>query len=207
MKTMKTCKRALQSACMLAFFCIAEAQDKVSLTMNGREATMSNGILNVVVDQYGRVKTLNYEGDVHLSASIAGASRTPSIKVAINGTNKATWQFPTNDAGIYRSSNVAGRYDVRTCSFAASLLKQGENRFTLTYSGGDGSGVMWDCLKLEAGAVVTNDVRSVLAETASASVVYYDLRGRRVEAPRHPGIYIWRQGSKSGKPSSDKTCD
>lgn len=54
----------------------------------------------------------SYEGDVHLTASIAGASRTPSIKVAVNGTDKATWQFPTNDAGIYiwRQANRSGKF-------------------------------------------------------------------------------------------------
>lgn len=53
-----------------------------------------------------------YEGDVHLTASIAGASRTPSIKVAVNGTDKSTWQFPTNDAGIYiwRQANRSGKF-------------------------------------------------------------------------------------------------
>ena len=140
-----------------------------------------------------------YEGNAHLTASIAGASRTPNIKVAINGTNKATWQFPTNDAGIYRSSNVAGRYDMRTCTFPASLLKQGENRLTLTYSGSNGSGVMWDCLKLETGAIITNGIENIYAENDSAPIQYYDLRGLRINAPQQQGIYIWRQGSRSGK--------
>lgn len=44
----------------------AQAQNKVTLSQNGRETTMSNGLLNVVIDQYGRVKTLNYEGSENL---------------------------------------------------------------------------------------------------------------------------------------------
>ena len=148
-----------------------------------------------------------FDGDAHLTASIAGASRTPTIKVAVNGTNKATWTFPTNDAGIYRSSNVAGRYDVKTCTFPASLLKQGENKLTLTYSGSNGSGVMWDCLKLEAGPVVTNEINNVTASTDSRLHIY-TLRGEKVgvisrqainELPLPKGVYIWRSGNKSGK--------
>lgn len=44
----------------------ARAQDKVTLSQNGRETTMSNGLLDVVIDQYGRVKTMNYEGSENL---------------------------------------------------------------------------------------------------------------------------------------------
>ena len=49
----------------------AKAQQAVTLTQNGREITMSNGILNVVIDQYGRVKTLNYEGSENLLGDAA----------------------------------------------------------------------------------------------------------------------------------------
>ena len=154
-----------------------------------------------------------YTGDAHLTASIAGASRTPTIKVAINGTNKDTWNFPTNDAGIYRSSNVAGRYDTRTCTFPSSLLKVGENKLTLTYDGKDGSGVMWDYLKLEVGEAITTSIAEAPLPSGEGLGVgpmlrIYNLQGRLMGVfPRQPlsklslpkGIYIWTCGSQSGK--------
>ena len=58
-------RRILFFATML-IITTARAQDKVTLSQNGRETTMSNGLLNVVIDQYGRVKTMNYEGSENL---------------------------------------------------------------------------------------------------------------------------------------------
>lgn len=58
-------RRILFFATML-IITTARAQDKVTLSQNGRETTMSNGLLDVVIDQYGRVKTMNYEGSENL---------------------------------------------------------------------------------------------------------------------------------------------
>ena len=135
-----------------------------------------------------------YTGDVHFTAAVAGASRTPTVTVAVNGTTAATWKFPFNDAGIYRSSHVAGRYSLRTCTFPASRLKVGQNKLTLSYSGGDGSGVMWDCLKLEAGDAITDNITSIPGESGLRGICY-DMQGRRVAAPTRSGIHI-----RDGKP-------
>ena len=138
---------------------------------------------------FGRYATGGRTGTVY-----HGASRTPKITVAVNGTDKATWQFPTNDAGVYRSSNVAGRYATQTCTFPASLLKIGENRLTLTYDGKDGCGVMWDFLKLEAGAVVTSNIADTeIRNNGATEKVYKYLQNGRLVI-RKNGMHYNAQG-------------
>jgi rhamnogalacturonan endolyase len=95
-----------------------------------------------------------YTGNAYLTASIAGATNKPKVAVGVNGTNKANWSFSTNDGAIYRSARLGGRHDLKTLTFPASLLKKGENKITLTLSGISGNGgILWDCLKLEAGGL------------------------------------------------------
>ncbi|MBR3521952.1 MAG: hypothetical protein IKN75_05420 [Prevotella sp.] len=96
-------------------------------------------------------------GRVCLTASIAGCSGTGSqITVKVNGTTRATWKPGINDACIYRSALNSGRHYVYRTDFVNTGLKVGENTVTFTYSGGGSKdGIMYDCIKLEAGDVIT----------------------------------------------------
>ena len=96
-------------------------------------------------------------GRVYLTASLAGCSGTGStITVKVNGTQRATWKPGVNDACIYRSAINSGRHYVFTTDFINTGLKVGENTVSFTYSGGGSKdGIMYDCIKLEAGELVT----------------------------------------------------
>jgi rhamnogalacturonan endolyase len=97
-----------------------------------------------------------YTGNAVLTASIAGAANSPSVTVYVNGSNRGSWSF-TNDACIYRSAVLGGRHGVKTLTFPASLLVKGKNTVKLTMSNpGNRGGVMYDCLKLETGGLLTN---------------------------------------------------
>ena len=112
-----------------------------------------------------------YTGDAVLTASLAGCTGTgTTVTVGVNGSTKATWKPGVNDAGIYRSAVNSGFHHLLNCTFAASLLKKGTNTITLKMTGnGSNGGFMYDCLKLEAGDIVTA-VNSVTAdETADNS--------------------------------------
>ena len=132
-----------------------------------------------------------YTGTAYLTASVAGSANKPKVAVGVNGSTKTTWSFSNNDAGIYRSAVLGGRHQVLTCSFAASALKKGENKVTLTMSGiKSNGGVMWDCLKLEAGSAVTTGVSEIPFKTVSVPAVY-TLDGRKLSGePTRRGIYI-----------------
>lgn len=97
-------------------------------------------------------------GRVYLTASLAGCSGTGSmITVKVNGIQRATWKPGINDASIYRSAINSGRHYVYTCDFLNTGLKVGENTVAFTYSGGGSKdGIMYDCIKLEAGEIVTD---------------------------------------------------
>ena len=99
-------------------------------------------------------------GRVCLTASIAGcASEKASIAVKLNGTVKATWKPGYKDASVYRSALNSGRHYVYTCDFPASELKEGTNLLTFQISGTGGkNGIMYDCIKLEAGDPVTDGI-------------------------------------------------
>ena len=96
-------------------------------------------------------------GRVHLTASIAGCSGTGSqIAVTVNGTSRGTWKPGVNDACVYRSALNSGRHYVFTTDFVNTGLKVGENTIQLRLSGAGGKdGIMYDCIKLEAGDVIT----------------------------------------------------
>jgi rhamnogalacturonan endolyase len=96
-------------------------------------------------------------GRVYLTASLAGCSGSGStITVKVNGTQRATWKPGFNDASVYRSAINSGRHYVYTTDFPNTGLQTGENTVTFTYSGGGSKdGVMYDCIKLEAGELVT----------------------------------------------------
>lgn len=112
-----------------------------------------------------------YTGTAALTASLAGCTGTgTTVTVAVNGTTRATWKPGINDAGIYRSAVNSGFHHLQTCTFPASSLKNGSNTITLKMTGnGSNGGFMYDCLKLEAGDIVTA-VNGVTAdETAKNS--------------------------------------
>ena len=114
-------------------------------------------------------------GRVYLTASLAGCSGTGStITVKVNGTQRATWKPGVNDACIYRSAINSGRHYVFTTDFINTGLKVGENTVTFTYSGGGSKdGIMYDCIKMEAGEVVTGiDEVTIDTKTAHQSVKY-----------------------------------
>ena len=149
-----------------------------------------------------------YEGDAVFSTSIAGVTNTPKVAVAINGTTLDNWSFAANDAAIYRSAVLGGRHQVKTCTFNSSLLKKGENRLTLTMSGiGGNGGVMWDCLKLETGNLITSSITNHSA-SESGYIRLYNLKGMLIGTYLHQlpdklnipkGIYIYQQGNKRKK--------
>lgn len=147
-----------------------------------------------------------YTGNAHLTASVAGATNKPKVAVGVNGVNRTSWSFG-NDAAIYRSGVLGGKHVVQTCTFPAALLKKGDNKVTFTLSGiSKNGGVMWDCIKLEAGAKVVSGISSVASDESQLPVVLYTLDGVKVgtygslsAASRLKGLYLYRQGHKTGK--------
>ena len=101
-------------------------------------------------------------GRVYLTASIAGcASEKATVTVKVNGTQRATWKPGYKDASVYRSAINSGRHYVYTADFLNTGLKVGENTITLQISNSGGkNGILYDCIKLEAGEQVTgiNDI-------------------------------------------------
>lgn len=98
-----------------------------------------------------------YSGMACITASLAGVTNAgSSVAVKVNGTSVGTWKPGVNDAAIYRSAIQSGRHWLMSATFPASVLKVGSNVVTLTMSGnGKNGGFMYDCLKLEAGSLVT----------------------------------------------------
>ncbi|MDE5839559.1 MAG: hypothetical protein K2H49_01425, partial [Muribaculaceae bacterium] len=146
-----------------------------------------------------------YEGDAMLTASIAGVSNSPQIAVSVNGNNKETWSLK-DDGSIRRSATLAGRHLVKSISFPASELKLGENEITFTASNcKDKSGVLYDCIKLEAGARVSAGADLITDDASELPVYVYTLTGLYVgEFDTCPGnlphgIYIVKQGAKTRK--------
>ncbi len=116
-------------------------------------------------------------GRVYLTTSLAGCSGSGSqLTVKVNGTTRATWKPGFNDACIYRSAVNSGRHYVYTTDFINTGLKVGENTVTFTYSGGGSKdGIMYDCIKLEAGDIVTGiDGISIKDAPADIPAKYLD---------------------------------
>ena len=99
-------------------------------------------------------------GRVYLTASIAGCAGSGStINVKVNGTQRATWKPGVNDASVYRSAVNSGRHYLFTTDFLNTGLKAGENTITLQLTGsGSKDGILYDCIKLEAGEPVTDGI-------------------------------------------------
>lgn len=145
-----------------------------------------------------------YEGDLTLTASLAAMTGAPSIDVLINNKKKATWKLSVNDGAIYRSATQAGRHSVQTCTFPASIMKQGENtvKLKMTATSGNG-GVMYDCIKLEgaagASAVAVFEADAAPYEVYTVAGIHVGTFGSLEDLPLAPGIYIWRRAADSGK--------
>lgn len=147
-----------------------------------------------------------YVGSAYLTASIAGATNSPKVTVSVNGQTKDTWSF-YNDAAIYRSAVQGGKHTVRTCTFPTSLLKKGQNKIDFIMSGiKNNGGVMWDCIKLEAGQKIISKISSLPVSSTAHHVEVYTLGGQKIgtfhsltDVYGLKGIYVYRQGDKIGK--------
>lgn len=108
-------------------------------------------------------------GRVYLTASLAGCAGSGStITVKVNGTQRATWKPGFNDASVYRSAVNSGRHYVYTADFLNTGLKVGENTVTLQFSGGGSKdGILYDCIKLEAGETVVSGITDATAVVPS----------------------------------------
>lgn len=108
-------------------------------------------------------------GRIYLTASIAGcASEKASIAVKLNGTVRATWKPGYKDASVYRSAVNSGRHYVYTVDLPSTALKEGINLLTFQTTGTGGkNGIMYDCIKLEAGEAITD---GIVAPRPSSSV-------------------------------------
>ena len=108
-------------------------------------------------------------GRVYLTASLAGCAGSGStITVKVNGTQRATWKPGFNDASVYRSAVNSGRHYVYTADFLNTGLKVGENTVTLQFSGGGSKdGILYDCIKLEAGEAVVSGITDATAVVPS----------------------------------------
>ncbi len=90
--------------------------------------------------------------DAYLTMAIAGVSQGPTLSISINGTPIFSESFMENDGTLYRSDLKGGRYQLITVPFPATYLAMGAAANTMEFnlvSGGPGSGVMYDFLKLE----------------------------------------------------------
>lgn len=144
-----------------------------------------------------------FSGNALLTASIAGAATTPTVDVYVNGTKKTTWSF-TNDGSVYRSAVLGGRHSLKSLTFPASLLTIGQNTISLKMTSvGSRGGVMYDCIKLEAGNLLTGnndlfvsttyktnvfpnpfnryvEINLQLSRTENISIEIYDILGKKV---------------------------
>lgn len=122
-------------------------------------------------------------GRVYLTASIAGcASEKAQISVRVNGTERAVWKPGFKDASVYRSALNSGRHYVYTVDFPNTALKVGTNLITFYASNTGGkNGIMYDCIKLEAGEPVTNGIATLPSNaTHAVKTVKYLYQGRLV---------------------------
>lgn len=121
-------------------------------------------------------------GRVYLTASIAGcASEKATVTVKVNGTQRATWKPGYKDASVYRSAINSGRHYVYTADFLNTGLKVGANTVTLQISNSGGkNGILYDCIKMEAGELVTGIDNVSIENQAIAQPAKYLHQGRLV---------------------------
>ena len=118
----------------------------------------------------------------HLTASIAGCAGSGStINVKVNGTQRATWKPGVNDASVYRSAVNSGRHYLFTADIPNTGMKEGENTISLQLTGsGSKDGIMYDCIKLEAGEPVTDGIRDVVRTSPFVLHQKYLMNGRLI---------------------------
>ena len=118
----------------------------------------------------------------HLTASIAGCAGSGStINVKVNGTQRATWKPGVNDASVYRSAVNSGRHYLFTADIPNTGMKEGENTITLQLTGsGSKDGIMYDCIKLEAGEPVTDGIHDVVHPSPLVLHQKYLMNGRLI---------------------------
>ena len=121
-------------------------------------------------------------GRVYLTASVAGCAGSGStINVKVNGTQRATWKPGVNDASVYRSAVNSGRHYLFMTDFLNTGLKAGENTITLQLTGsGSKDGVLYDCIKLEAGTPVVSGIVDVVHNVSDCRPTKYLHQGRLV---------------------------
>jgi len=121
-------------------------------------------------------------GRVYLTASVAGCAGSGStINVKVNGTQRATWKPGVNDASVYRSAVNSGRHYLFMTDFLNTGLKAGENTITLQLTGsGSKDGVLYDCIKLEAGTPVVSGIIDVVHNVSDCRPTKYLHQGRLV---------------------------
>lgn len=151
-----------------------------------------------------------FTGRAHLTISAAGVGNSPRLTVSINGKAVGNWSPSPNDASVYRSAVLGGRHRLYTVDFPASYLKTGTNTVTLNMSGiGKNGGILYDCLKLEAGDQVLSAISSAAMQHAAEGPVSVFSPGglpmgsfgslTEARARLDKGLYVYRQGSSTGK--------
>ncbi len=115
-------------------------------------------------------------GPAELVIDFAGAMSS-TLNLTLNGTSIGSLAM-VNDAGIYRSATSLSRYTQQRVSISTALLRTGSNTLTFQLSGrsnwsgtkpvSPASGVMYDAIRLEAGAATIESQLRDYALTVSA---------------------------------------
>lgn len=114
-----------------------------------------------------------YANGVNLTVSFAGATGSPELRVNMNDRFFENWDFG-NDAAVYRSAVLGGRYQLKTVNIPASALRYGVNYLRLQLQNvGNRGGVMYDCIKLEAGDKLVPTYTAATDVSAVSSIQCY----------------------------------
>ncbi len=121
-------------------------------------------------------------GRLHLTASIAGcASEKASVSVRLNGTERAVWKPGYKDASVYRSAVNSGRHTLFTADIIGTALKTGTNLLTFYITGAGGkNGILYDCIKLEAGEQVIDGISTVTSNDVHSTLPAKYIDGKRL---------------------------
>jgi len=121
-------------------------------------------------------------GRLHLTASIAGcASEKASVSVRLNGTERAVWKPGYKDASVYRSAVNSGRHTLFTADIIGTALKTGTNLLTFYITGAGGkNGILYDCIKLEAGEQVVDGISTVTSNDEHPMLPVKYIDGKRL---------------------------
>ncbi|MCR4958286.1 MAG: hypothetical protein K6B13_06745 [Prevotella sp.] len=121
-------------------------------------------------------------GRLHLTASIAGcASEKASVSVRLNGTERAVWKPGYKDASVYRSAVNSGKHTLFTADIIGTALKTGTNLLTFYITGAGGkNGILYDCIKLEAGEQVVDGISTVASNDEHPMLPAKYIDGKRL---------------------------